>query len=112
MAFGGLTHDSDARPMAEINMVPLIDVMPVLLIIFIVTAPLLTHSIRIDLPQASARPTEQKPDVVALSLDARGTAYWNGAPVSDTALQENLAAAARQDPQPELHVQADRTTQY
>jgi biopolymer transport protein ExbD len=112
MAFGSLDPEDGERTMAEINMVPLIDVMLVLLIIFIVTAPLLSHSIRIDLPQASSRPTDQKPEIVALSLDAQGAVYWNDAPITEQALRENLAAAARLDPQPELHLHADRTTQY
>ena len=69
MAFGGFSQGETRAPQSDINMVPLIDVMLVLLIVFMITAPLLTHSVKIDLPQASSAPTEQKPETVALSID-------------------------------------------
>jgi biopolymer transport protein ExbD len=112
MAFGGFSDNDGGRPMAEINMIPLIDVMLVLLIIFIVTAPLLTHSIRIDLPKASAQVNLEKPETVTLSIDAVGGLYWNDTLISDAQLAINLIDAARRKPQPELHLRAERTTQY
>jgi len=112
MAFGGFSDDDSGRPMAEINMIPLIDVMLVLLIIFIVTAPLLTHSIRIDLPKATAQVNLEKPETVTLSIDAVGGLYWNETLISDAQLAFNLADAARRKPQPELHLRAEKTTQY
>ena len=112
MAFGGFSDNDGGRPMAEINMIPLIDVMLVLLIIFIVTAPLLTHSIRIDLPKASAQVNLEKPETVTLSIDAVGGLYWNDTLISDAQLAISLVDAARRDPQPELHLRAERTTQY
>jgi len=112
MAFGGFSDDDGGRPMAEINMIPLIDVMLVLLIIFIVTAPLLTHSIRIDLPKATAQVNLEKPETVTLSIDAVGGLYWNDTLISDAQLAINLIDAARRKPQPELHLRAERTTQY
>ena len=112
MAFGGFDKTGAAAPMAEINMVPLIDVMLVLLVIFMVTAPLLTHSVRIDLPKAASQPNLTRPDHIALSIDAAGAVFWNGAPVARPELAARLAAAARQNPQPELHLHADRVTQY
>ncbi len=79
MAFGGFNKaGANNAPMAEINMVPLIDVMLVLLVIFIVTAPLLTHAVKIDLPQASSQPNQTKPDHIELSIDASGALFWNG----------------------------------
>jgi biopolymer transport protein ExbD len=112
MAFGSFNRGGEAAPMAEINMVPLIDVMLVMLVIFIITAPLLTHSVKIDLPRTSSQPNIARPEHVELSIDASGAAFWNGEPVSRAGLEARFAAAARRDPQPELHIRADRTTQY
>ena len=112
MAFGGFSDNDAGRPMAEINMIPLIDVMLVLLIIFIVTAPLLTHSIRINLPKATTRVNLEKPQTVTLSIDASGNLFWDNSRVDDAQLAANLAGAARRNPQPELHLRAEKTTQY
>lgn len=99
------------RHLAEINMVPLIDVMLVLLVIFIVTAPLLTHAVKVDLPHASADATPpQSP--VELAIRDNGDLYWNGEPVSQDALAEHMQDAARQTPAPELRIRADRLTPY
>ncbi len=112
MAFGGF-NQGDARPLqSEINMVPLIDVMLVLLIVFMITAPLLTHSVKIDLPQASSQPNQEKPETVSLALDADGRLFWNNEALDEAALPARLAAAAAQTPQPELHLRADRNTRY
>ena len=112
MAFGGFRQGSDTAPMAEINMIPLIDVMLVLLVIFIITAPLLTHAVKLDLPKASSQPNLTKPDHIALSISADGTFFWNGERVERRVLRERLAATSRQQPQPEVHLRADRATQY
>ena len=112
MAFGGFNKGTDSAPMAEINMVPLIDVMLVLLVIFIVTAPLLTHSVKIDLPKAASTPNLTKPDNIQLGIRASGEIYWNGEPVDGVLLRTRLAAVSKNDPQPELHIRADRTTEY
>ena len=116
MAFSGLGGGGSgaphSAPMAEINMIPLVDVMLVLLIIFMITAPLIAHKIKIDLPQASSAPTEQKPETVALSIDGDGRVFWNNEAVDEVALPARLAAAAAQKPQPELHLRADRNTRY
>lgn len=112
MAFGGF-NQGDTRPLqSEINMVPLIDVMLVLLIVFMITAPLLTHSVKIDLPQASSNPTQEKPETVSVSIDGDGKVFWNDEGVDTVALPARLAAAAAQTPQPELHLRADRNTRY
>ena len=112
MAFGGFSKSGDSSPMAEINMVPLIDVMLVLLVIFIITAPLLTHSVKIDLPKASSNPNLTRPDNIQLGIKASGEMYWNGEPVDQQALAARMAAAAKLNPQPEVHLRADRTTEY
>ena len=103
---------SEAAPMSDINVTPLVDVMLVLLIIFIVTAPLLTHAVKIDLPRAAAAPQEIKPDVVTLSLDAAGKTYWNDVEVPESELPSRLAAAAQRSAPPELQLRADRNTRY
>ncbi|MEW5863194.1 MAG: biopolymer transporter ExbD [Pseudomonadota bacterium] len=98
--------------MAEINMVPLIDVMLVLLVIFIITAPLLTHAVKIDLPKASSHPNLTRPENIQLAIRASGDIFWNGEPVTRRQLRERLAASSRLQPQPEIHLRADRTTLY
>jgi biopolymer transport protein ExbD len=112
MAFGSFHNGAQSAPMAEINMVPLIDVMLVLLVIFIITAPLLTHAVKIDLPKASSQANQTRPDHIALSIDAAGTFFWNGETIDRAQLTQRLQAAAKREPQPELHLRADRTTQY
>ncbi|MBZ0094987.1 MAG: biopolymer transporter ExbD [Sulfuricella sp.] len=112
MAFASMETGDDNEPLAEINMVPLIDVMLVLLIIFMVTAPLLTHAVKVDLPRASSAPNLTKPDNVQLAIDAANQIFWNGEPVAPEQLAQRLAAAAARQPQPELHIRAERTTPY
>jgi biopolymer transport protein ExbD len=112
MAFGGFSRGGDSAPMAEINMVPLIDVMLVLLVIFIITAPLLTHSVKIDLPRASSQPNLTRPDNIQLGIKTDGAVYWNGEVVDRVLLDDRMAAAAKLNPQPEVHIRADATTEY
>ena len=112
MAFGGFSRTRESAPMAEINMVPLIDVMLVLLVIFIITAPLLTHAVKVELPRASSNPNKTQPENVQLAVKASGEIYWNGQPIAAADLPSRMSAAARLDPQPEVHLRADRTTEY
>jgi biopolymer transport protein ExbD len=114
MAFGGFDSREDPmRPMAEINTTPLVDVMLVLLVIFIITAPLLTHAIRLDLPAAQAPASADTPDSITLSIDAQERLYWNDAPIADeAALRARLREAAARRPQPELQLRADRQVRY
>lgn len=112
MAFGGFRQGGDTAPIAEINMIPLIDVMLVLLVIFIITAPLLTNAVKLDLPRASSQPNLTRADHIAVSVAADGALFWNGERVERGELRERLAAAARQQPQPEVHLHADRATRY
>ena len=112
MSFGGFSKGGESAPMAEINMIPLIDVMLVLLVIFIITAPLLTHAVKIELPKASSQPNVTKPQNIQLGIKAAGEVYWNGEAVDKATLAARMAAAAKLDPQPEVHLRADRTTEY
>src|SRR5262245_26739083 len=112
MAFGGFNKEGNAAPMAEINMIPLIDVMLVLLVIFIITAPLLTHAVKVDLPKVSSNPNITKPDNVQLAIDADGRVFWNGQTLERAAWRANMASAAKFDPQPEIHLRADAKVAY
>jgi biopolymer transport protein ExbD len=112
MAFASFDPRRASAPMAEINMVPLIDVMLVLLVIFIVTAPLLTHAVKLDLPKASAQPNLAPPQNIELAIDAAGQRYWNGEPVGRAEAAARFSAAARQTPQPEVQLRADQRVAY
>ena len=102
-----------AQPMAEINTTPLVDVMLVLLVIFIITAPLFQQAVPIDLPRVDSSKVEDKPRVVSLALDAAGTVFIDGAKINDAEVDAALRAAAGQAaPAPELHLRADRGTRY
>jgi biopolymer transport protein ExbD len=100
------------QPMNEINTTPLVDVMLVLLVIFIITAPLLTHAVKIDLPQATSQPLPEKPEVVDLAVDAQGKVYWNDVELVAGEVKQKLVVAAKQQPQPELQIRADKNTRY
>ena len=112
MAFGGLNAGALSQDMAEINMIPLIDVMLVLLVIFIITAPMMTHAVKVELPQASSQPNEVKPETINLSIQADGSVYWNAEAVDAAAWQARMDAAAQQTPQPEIHLRADGELAY
>ena len=102
----------DQQEMSEINMTPLVDVMLVLLIIFIITVPVITHSVKVDLPQASQQPTEVKPDVVTLTVQRDGSLMWNDESLTFENLELRLQAVAQQEKQPELRIQGDKAVEY
>jgi biopolymer transport protein ExbD len=111
MAMGTLSDsDDDFNP--EINTTPLVDVMLVLLIIFIITVPVMKHSVEIDLPRASSQPQDAKPETVRLSVDAQGAYYWNDRRIEDRDLPRMLKEAAAKNPQPELHIRGDKAVRY
>ena len=112
MAFATFDRQRAAAPMAEINMVPLIDVMLVLLVIFIVTAPLLTQAVKLELPKASSQLNELRPERIDIALDASGTLHWNGEAVTRPELQQRLATAGSAAVQPELQLRADQAVAY
>ena len=105
--------DCDDKPLSEINMIPMIDVMLVLLILFIITAPLFTpHALKIELPQASSQESPDKPNNISLAIDKKGIIFWKDERIDDKELAIRLAKAAQKNPQPELHLRADKQTQY
>ena len=110
MSFG--TQDDTDEVMNEINMTPLVDVMLVLLIIFIITVPVMKHSVNIDLPLASNEVQITKPETLRLSVDAQGRYFLNETPVADDELASQLKAAAAKNPQPDLHIRGDKAVRY
>ena len=112
MAMGSFDSRRHQAPMADMNVVPLVDVMLVLLVIFIVTAPLLTHSVKIDLPKASSSANITKPEHIEFGVRDNGDLFWNGEVVTLQVLPQRFKAAAAQSPQPELHIRADRNARY
>ena len=112
MAFASFDSKSAGAPMAEINMVPLIDVLLVLLVIFIVTAPLLTNAVKLELPQASSQVNDLKPDKVEFAIDAAGALYWNGESVTRDEVKRRFAAEGKKPVQPEIHLRADQGVAY
>lgn len=108
----GVGAASHSAPMSEINTTPLVDVMLVLLVIFIITAPLLTHAVKIDLPQASSQPLPDKPEVISVAIDGAGQMYWNDVPMVQGELKVKLQQVADKKPQPELQIRADKETRY
>ena len=110
MAFG--TQDDTDEVMNEINMTPLVDVMLVLLIIFIITVPVMKHSVNIDLPRVSSQQELVKPQTLRLSVDADGSYFLDDARISDADLAPRLQAAAAQNPQPDLHIRGDKAVRY
>jgi biopolymer transport protein ExbD len=112
MAFASFDSKRASAPMADINMVPLIDVMLVLLVIFIITAPLLTHAVKLELPRASAQENQLKPDKIDFAIDAAGLLHWNGEPVSRAEAARRFAAEGLKQPQPEVHLRADQAVAY
>ncbi len=110
-AGGGM--DVEERPMSEINTTPLVDVMLVMLIIFLITIPVITQSVKVDLPKAANIPTQTKPENINIAVDKDGNIYWNTALVpTQEALLDRLKSIAVLDPQPEVHVRGDRATAY
>lgn len=112
MAFGSFQQDGAQPLMSEINTTPLVDVMLVLLVIFMITAPLFTHAVHIDLPQASAAPLQEQREAVRLALNADGDLYWNDRLIGEEEFEQRLRETALLQPQPQLHLRADRTTRY
>ena len=112
MTFGRLERTPGPAPMSEINMTPLIDVMLVLVVIFIITAPLLVSSVKVDLPKATGAAATDAPKFVALAIDKGGQIYVDDRPISELALADTLQKAAQQNPETELQLRADTTVPY
>lgn len=112
MAFGGFDNNRQGAPMADINVTPMVDVMLVLLVIFIITAPLFTHAVKLDLPSAQSAPAPEKPETVTLAINAAGELFWNDVPIIQADLAARMALAAQRQPQPDLQLRADKSTRY
>ncbi len=112
MAFGRLERDKGTPPMSDINMTPLIDVMLVLVVIFIITAPLLASSIKLDLPKTDAAKPNEAPKFVLLVVDKSGQAFLNDKPLATAELAKQLAQTAQQNPDTELQLRADEAVPY
>ena len=108
MSIGG----GENEPMMDINMTPLIDVMLVLLIMFIITIPVMTHAVKLDMPRASNAPSQVLPVVINLEIDFDGTVLWNGTPVDIESLEGYFRREAAADPQPELHIRPSKRAKY
>jgi len=105
--------DGEDGVMSDINTTPLVDVMLVMLIIFLITIPIITKTVKVELPQPRNIPTQTKPENITLAIDAAGTMYWNGGQVADrTQLLNLVVAEARKVPQPEIHIRADRRARF
>ncbi|CUI05782.1 biopolymer transporter ExbD [Massilia sp. P8910] len=112
MAFGSFNPSRQQSMMSDINVTPMVDVMLVLLVIFIITAPMFTHAVKLDLPRAQAAAVRQQPATVTIAIDAAGALHWSGEQVDPAGLDARLTQAARQAPQPELQLRADKNTRY
>ena len=112
MAFGSFDRRNSSQPMAEINMVPLIDVVLVLLVIFIVTAPLLTNVVKLDLPKATSSADLQKPDKIEFAIDPTGSLFWNGERIDREEAIRRFTEAGAKRPQPEIYLRADQNVAY
>jgi biopolymer transport protein ExbD len=108
VAVGG----DSSEPMVEPNVIPLVDVMLVLLIIFIITIPVMTQAVKIDLPRETNQPTVTKPENITLSIDFDGTVYWNESMIDHDLLLNYVLQEAVKDPQPEIHIRADKLVRY
>jgi biopolymer transport protein ExbD len=109
MSIGGGGED---EPMMEMNMTPLIDVLLVLLVMFIITIPVMTHAVKLDMPRANNAPSQSDPVVINLEIDFDGTVLWNGSPVTVDALDGYFRREAAADPQPELHIRPNKRASY
>ena len=111
MAFSS-TDTDDSEVMSEINMIPLIDVMLVLLIVFMITVPVMTHSVNVNLPQAAAESHRDRPETIRLSVHENGQFHWNEEAVTQAQMEERLTQAALMDPQPDVHIRGDKAVRY
>ncbi|WP_018865783.1 MULTISPECIES: biopolymer transporter ExbD [unclassified Thioalkalivibrio] len=110
MAFGRMGDSNE--PMSDMNVIPLVDVMLVLLVIFIITAPVITHSVDLDLPQATSEPVDELPESVTLALDGGGDLYWNNEPIALEQLPTRLRDVLETQPDVAIYLRADRDTRY
>ena len=105
--------EGDGRALSDINTTPLVDVMLVLLIVFMITIPVITHTVPVDLPEVSNEATKTKPENINISVNKEGQVFWNQSLVADNnELLKRLETVATMQPQPEVHIRADQQTRY
>jgi len=112
MAFGRLERTTGPQPMGDINMTPLIDVMLVLLVIFMITAPLMTSSLKLDLPKTDAAQPSDTPAFITVAIDPAGTLYFGEQALEPAAFAKRVEDAARKSPHAEVQLRADRAVPY
>lgn len=112
MSMGKLQSEDSSPLMAEINTTPLVDVMLVLLVIFIITAPLLTTAVKLELPNAPAQPLVPTGDAIKISIDANNQFFWNSEPVTTDELYQRLKSSASSQQTPDIQLRADKKTHY
>jgi biopolymer transport protein ExbD/biopolymer transport protein TolR len=112
MTFGRLERNTGPAPMSDINMTPLIDVMLVLLVIFIITAPLMTSSLKLDLPKTDAATPQAAPTFIAVSIDAAGKLFLGDEALTREQLEQRVSTAAKGNPQLEVQLRADQKVPY
>ncbi len=105
--------EGEGTAMSDINVTPMVDVMLVLLIIFLITIPVITATVKVDLPKVANQPTKTKPENITVAIDAHGDVFWNMSKVpNDQALLDLVKAVAVQDPQPEIHIRGDSQAKF
>lgn len=113
MAFGKLSDEGDDQPLSEINMIPMIDVMLVLLIVFMITAPLLTNAVKLELPEASSQLNQPDKQDINLAIDGAGKIYWNDQEVDEAALLAKMESTGQAEGElPEIQLRIDRKVEY
>lgn len=112
MGLGTLGPEGGRRPMHEINVIPLVDVMLVLLVVFMVTAPLLTHAVKLELPRASNHPNVTRADHVEIAVQRDSHLYWNGEPIARDEFEQRAARLAAHAPDTEIHLKGDAAVPY
>jgi biopolymer transport protein ExbD len=112
MNVGNSSSSGDPEMMMEINTTPLIDVMLVLLVMLIITIPIQLHSVNLEMPVGAPPTNLIKPEKVQIDIDENSTVYWQGLPVTGAELDQNMTAIASQNPQPDVHIRPNKTSQY
>ncbi len=112
MSFGRLERPARTPPLCDINMTPFIDVMLVLMVIFIITAPLMTPRLPLELPKADAAATPPKPSMISVAINAQGEFFWGDESADVDALRAQLASAAQSNANAEVFIRADQAVAY
>ncbi len=112
MNVGSSSGSGEPEVMMDINTTPLIDVMLVLLVMLIITIPIQLHSVTLEMPVGTPPANAIKPEKIQIDIDDKSTVYWQGLPVSATELDEKMTLVAQLNPQPEVHIRPNKTSQY